>query len=263
MSQDKDQDAALTSRQAALLRLVGEQGFGTVEGLARRFGVSAQTVRRDIIALTERGLLQRFHGGAGPANAVRLGHAEKTERHRDAKAWIGAAVAAEVPAGVALFLDVGTTAEAVAAALSTHPQLRIFTNNMQAALRLAGAEGPQVRVLGGVLRGADGSLVGGEAVLALGGLSLDFAIIGCSGFDAAGAPTDFDPEKIALKRAAIAAARQAVLVADASKFGHAALERIAPAKAFAMLVTDAAPAGSLAEAFRMAGIAIRVAGPSS
>ncbi len=252
-------DAGLAPRQAALLQLVGEQGFGTVEGLARHFGVSTQTVRRDIIALTARGLLQRFHGGAGPADAVRLGHAEKSGRHREAKMRIGVATAAEIAKGSAVFLDVGTTAEAVAAALATRTDLRIFTNNMQAALRLTGPEAPPVRVLGGVLRGADGSLVGGEAVLALSGLNLDVAVIACSGFDATGAPSDFDPEKIALKRAAVMTARRSVLVVDASKFTRTALERIAPTRAFAMLVTDAAPAGPLARALHAAGVSLRVA----
>jgi DeoR family glycerol-3-phosphate regulon repressor len=259
MNGDHRTDDRLAPRQAALLRLVGEQGFGTVEGLARRFGVSTQTIRRDIIALTARGLLQRFHGGAGPAGAVRLGHAEKAERHRDAKQRIGAAVAAEIGAGAAVFLDVGTTAEAVASALAGRGDLRVFTNNMQAALRLAGPEDPPVRVLGGTLRGADGSLVGGEAVLALTGLSLDVAVIACSGFDAAGAPSDFDVEKIAMKRAAIAAARRVLLVADASKFGRVALERIAPPRAFAALVSDARPEGELAAALRAEGVALLLA----
>lgn len=258
MSDTEADGRLLLPRQAELLRLVGEQGFGTVDGLARRFGVSTQTIRRDIIALTGRGLLQRFHGGAGPVDTVRLGHAEKAERHPGAKARIGRAVAAEIPDGAAVFLDVGTTAEAVAAALAARPTLRVFTNNMQAALRLAGAEGPQVRVLGGLLRGADGSLVGGEAVLALGGFAFDVAVIACSGFDTAGAPTDFDPEKIALKRAAIAVARRAVLAADASKFGRTALERIAPARSFGALVTDQLPPAALAERLREAGVAVRV-----
>jgi DeoR/GlpR family transcriptional regulator of sugar metabolism len=196
MPSEPASDPPLAPRQAALLRLVGEQGFGTVEGLARRFGVSTQTVRRDIIALTARGLLQRFHGGAGPAGAVRLGHAEKSERQRTAKASIGAAAAARIPQGASLFLGVGTTAEASAVALATRSDLRVFTNNMQAALRLAEPDGPMVRVLGGTLWGADGSLVGGEAVRALSGLALDIAVIACSGFDATGAPCDFDPEKI-------------------------------------------------------------------
>jgi DeoR family glycerol-3-phosphate regulon repressor len=240
-------------RQATLLRLVGEQGFGTVEELARHFGVSTQTIRRDIITLTGRGLLQRFHGGAGPAGAVRLGHAEKLVRQRAAKDGIGAAAAAHIPSGASLFLDVGTTAEAVAAAIRGRGDLRIFTNNLQAALLLAVPGAPAVRVLGGNLHGADGSLVGGEAVRALGGLSLDIALIACSGFDRLWAPCDFDAEKIALKRTALGVARQAMLITDSSKFARGAQERIAPLHDFASVITDAAPPAALSEALRKAG----------
>jgi DeoR family glycerol-3-phosphate regulon repressor len=246
----------LAPRQDALLRLVGERGFGTVENLARHFGVSTQTIRRDIIALTAMGLLQRFHGGAGPAGAVRLGHAEKLGRQPDAKARIGTTVVREVPLGASVFLDVGTTIEAIAAALAERRDLRVFTNNMVAALRLAGADGPQVRILGGVLRGSDGSLVGGETVRELGGIAPDIALIACSGFDARGAPTDFDGEKIAVKRAAIAAARRSLLVADSTKFSRHALERIAPIDAFAALVTDTPPDGALLARLRQADVPV-------
>jgi DeoR family glycerol-3-phosphate regulon repressor len=256
MMADAAEPQPLAPRQATLLRLVGEQGFGTVDDLARHFGVSTQTIRRDIIALTARGLLQRFHGGAGPAGAVRLGHAEKLVRQSAAKARIGATAAAHIPAGASVFLDVGTSAEAVAAAIRWRGDLRVFTNNLQAALLLAEPGAPAVRVLGGALHGADGSLVGGEAVRALGGLSLDFAVIACSGFDAVVAPCDFDVEKIALKRTALAVARQAVLLADASKFGRGAQERIAPLHAFAALVTDAAPPAAITEALRNARVAL-------
>ncbi len=244
----------LSPRKAALLRLVGAQGFGTVEGLARHFGVSTQTIRRDIIALTARGLLQRFHGGAGPAGAVRLGHAEKLVRQPDAKARIAALVAREIPMGATLFLDVGTTVEAVAGALAVRRDVRIFTTSMVAALRLARPDGPEVRVLGGTLRGSDGSLVGGETVRALAGIALDVAVIACSGFDAHGSPSDFDGEKIAVKRAAMAAAARSFLVADSTKFGRAALERIAPLARFAALVTDARPDGDLLRRLRETGI---------
>jgi DeoR family glycerol-3-phosphate regulon repressor len=246
----------LSPRKAALLRLVGEQGFGTVEGLARQFGVSTQTIRRDIIALTERGLLQRFHGGAGPAGAVRLAHAGKRDRQRDAKARIAALAAREIPLGAAVFLDVGTTVEALAAALAARRDLKVFTTNMLAALRLAGPDGPEVRVLGGTVRGTDGSLVGGETVRALAGLALDVAVIACSGFDAHGAPTDFDGEKIGVKRAAIAGAARALLVADATKFGRAALERIAPLARFAALITDRPPEGPFLSRLQGAGVRI-------
>jgi DeoR family glycerol-3-phosphate regulon repressor len=256
---DPGQDAIPNDRQQAILRQVAEQGFATIEALARQFGVSAQTVRRDIIELSAAGLLQRFHGGAGPPGAVRLGHAEKTLRAPAAKARIGAAFAAMLPERQALFLDVGTTVEAAAAALARRGGDTVFTNSIVAALAFGKAPSDAVHVLPGTLRGADGSLVGGETVRALAALALDVAVIACSGFDAAGAPMDFDPEKVAVKRAAMAAARSAILLCHGEKFARSALHRIAPAQAFGTLICDVEPPDALARALAAAGVAVRVA----
>ncbi|MGK7866909.1 DeoR/GlpR family DNA-binding transcription regulator [Falsiroseomonas sp. E2-1-a20] len=253
-----EQDATPNPRQQAILRQVAEQGFATIEALARRFGISAQTARRDIIQLSQAGLLQRFHGGAGPVGAVRLGYAEKRERQPAAKARIGAALVALLPPRQALFLDVGTTVEAAAVALAGRSGDRIFTNSMVAALAFARAEHPAVHVLPGRLGGGDGSLLGGETAAAVANLALDVAVIACSGFDAAGAPMDFDPEKVAIKRAAMAAARRTVLLCHAEKFGRSALIRVAPARAVWTLLCDEAPPEKLRQAFLDAGVVLRV-----
>ncbi|MGJ3262701.1 MAG: DeoR/GlpR family DNA-binding transcription regulator [Salinarimonas sp.] len=239
-----------TGRQREILAVVEARGFATIEDLARQFDVSAQTIRRDIIRLDERGLLQRFHGGAGLAELRRRpDYAEKQTIHLAAKEHIGVRAAAAVPRGAAVFVDVGTTAEAAARALATRVDVRVFTNSLAVAAILGAAEGPEVRVLGGQLRGPDGSLVGAEALEALARLRLDTALIGCSGFDDDGAPMDFDPDKVALKRLAVARARESFVLADATKSAREALMRIAPADAFVALVTDRAPDGALAEAF--------------
>jgi len=259
MTLDAGQDTVPNDRQQAILRQVADQGFATIEALARQFGVSAQTVRRDIIELSAAGLLQRFHGGAGPAGAVRLGHAEKTLRAPAAKARIGAALCALLPERRTLFLDVGTTVEAAALALARRGGDTVFTNSIVAALAFGRTESDAVHVLPGTLRGADGSLVGGETVRALSALSLDVAVIACSGFDASGAPMDFDPEKVAVKRAAIAASRTAVLLCHGEKFGRSAIHRIAPARCFGTLICDVEPPAALAEALIKAGVLIRQA----
>ncbi len=259
MPQAPGQDAVPNERQQAILRQVAEQGFATIEALARQFRVSAQTVRRDIIELSAAGLLQRFHGGAGPAGAVRLGHAGKTLRAPAAKARIGNALCEMLPPRRTLFLDVGTTVEAAALALARRGGDTVFTNSIVAALAFGGTASDSVHVLPGTLRGADGSLVGGETVRALAALSLDVAVIACSGFDAAGAPMDFDPEKVAVKRAAMAASGMAVLLCHGEKFGRSAIHRIAPMRDFRTLVCDAEPPPGLAAALHAAGVALRLA----
>ncbi|MGQ9368393.1 DeoR/GlpR family DNA-binding transcription regulator [Azospirillum sp. ST 5-10] len=263
MSEDPASDAAsvlgaLTPRQRSILEIVTAQGFATVDALARRFDVSAQSIRRDIIRLDEVRLLQRFHGGAGVREtaAVRLGYAQKQRAASDAKERIGRAAAALVPDGGSVFLDVGTTAEAVARALRGRAGLRVFTCSLPAAMLLAGDPGVEVFVTGGLVRGADGSLVGDHAVQAVARFRVDVAVLGFSGFDEDGALMDFDMQKVAVKQAILAAARRGVAVGDAAKFSRTAVVRLAPPSAFSAIVSDGAPPAPLRERLEAAGVAL-------
>ena len=235
-------DTPLTERQAVILDRVAQTGFVRIEALAAEFGVSAQTVRRDIIALSDTGRLQRFHGGAGPADgteAARLDHRAKRDIARPEKRLVAQRAAAEVPDGATLFLDVGTTIEACADALARRPGFCIFTNSMRAAMAFDPGE-HAVHVLGGRLSGRDGSLTGEEMIVRLREVQLDYALIACSGIDDGGRVMDFDLSKIAVKRAAMAASRVAYLLATQSKFGRAALATIAPIERFHRVFTERA-----------------------
>ncbi|MGK7865376.1 hypothetical protein [Falsiroseomonas sp. E2-1-a4] len=100
--------------------------------------------------------------------------------------------------------------------------------------------------------------MGGETVAAVANLALDIAVIACSRFDATGAPMDFDPEKVAIKRAAMAAARRTVLICHAEKFGRSALVRVAPPQALWTLLCDETPPENLRQALVDAGVVLRV-----
>lgn len=245
----------LNDRQEKILDLVQRHGFVTVETLAGRFGVTTQTIRRDIIRMESLGLLLRFHGGASLPNATaRRGYAEKRTLAIGAKAHIARAVADLIPDGASVFLDVGTTVEAVAEALRDKTGLRVFTNNLRAAGILAGQPGVELFVAGGFVRGADGSLVGECVGRALADLRPDFAIIGYSGFDDDAALMDFDMQKVAVKQMMIARARAALAVGDSGKFLRGATVRIAAAAAFHGLVSDAPPPDELAALLDAAGV---------
>ena len=247
-------DPPLSERQEEILRRVEVRGFVTVDALAEAFGVSAQTVRRDIIALDAAGLLQRFHGGAGPGNAsrapgdpshdgdeaFRLAHGRKRMLEVESKRIIAAKAAEMVPDGAALFLDVGTTVEAAAAALNARSGLQVFTNSMRAALRLDPSR-HAVRVLGGRVSGTDGSLAGEEAVEMIARLDLDWAILACSAVSEGPLgprAMDFDLGKIAVKRAAMAAAHRTALLVARAKFDRRGRVEIAPLSAFDRVCTE-------------------------
>ncbi len=247
----------LSERQQDLLRIVKAQGFATVEALSRHFNVSTQTIRRDIIRLDEARLLQRFHGGAGMLEStVRLGYEQKLALQADAKERIGLLAAELVPDGAAIYLDVGTTVEAVARALAFRSDLRVFTNSLQAAAIMARGGKAEIFVTGGFVRGRDGSLVGESATATMRGLRLDIAILGFSGFDADGSLMDFDLQKVAVKQAVLTNARMVVAVGDSSKFGRQAIVQIASTTAFHAVVTDRAPPQALAERLAAAGVRV-------
>lgn len=260
--------SAASARHDRILAAVAARGFATIEALAQQLGVSAQTVRRDVIALDGAGRLQRFHGGAGMpeaagGGAVRLSWQTRQRVATDGKQAIGLTAAALTGAGSTVFIDVGTTAEAVARALADGPGCAVVTNSLRAAALIAGREAFALHVAGGTVRGSDGSLVGATTLAGIAEFRFDLAVIGCSGFDRDGAPMDFDLDKIAVKRAAMVRAAASVVVADAGKHARVALARIAPAEQFSHLVTDAPPPPPLAAAFAAAGLPVLLAGPAA
>lgn len=244
----------LTVRQKEILAVVQELGFTTIETLAARFGVSAQTIRREIIRLQDGNFLQRFHGGAGLASGgIRSAYAQKLTVSPLGKQRIGQAVASVIPAGACVFLDVGTTVEAAARALLGKAGLRVVTASVSVANIFCQGGVFDVVVTGGVTRGANGSLVGQQAISSIAAFRFDYAILGIGGFDDDGAPMDFDLEKIAVRQAAMARARKAAVLADHSKFDQIGTARIADPGMIDLFVIDAAPPEQLQEAWQRAG----------
>lgn len=233
-----DQDT-LSGRQTAILAEICDKGFVTLEALAETFGVSMQTVRRDVIAMQGAGLIERFHGGAGikaPGPDGRIDHLSKRLVARDEKYAIAVRAAALIPEGALVYLDVGTTIEAAAAQLAQKDAMSIVTNSLRAALLFEPSR-HDVTLLPGRIAGIDGSLTGPDTVSTLARLRPDFALIGCSGVEPAGAVMDFDAGKIAIKRMALEVAGQTFLLATADKFGRSARAEIASLDRFDQVIS--------------------------
>lgn len=230
---------ALSFRQSEILDIARAEARVSVEDLAARFGVTQQTIRRDLGDLAEAGKLARVHGGAVlRAGVANIGYGERRRMNADAKAAIARACAALIPANSSLFLNIGTTTEAVARALLGHANLMVVTNNLNVANILAESDSCDVIVAGGVLRRSDGGLVGDLTTQAIAAFKVDIAVIGTSAIDAEGDLLDFDPQEVRVSRAIIAQARRVFLVADAAKFGRAAPVRIASLGDLDALITD-------------------------
>lgn len=230
---------ALSFRQGEILDIARADGRVGVEDLAERFGVTLQTIRRDLTDLALAGKLDRVHGGAVlRAGVANIGYEDRRLMNAEAKAAIARACAAMIPENSSIFLNIGTTTEAVARALLWHRNLTVVTNNMNVANILAESESCDVIVAGGVLRRADGGLVGDLTTEAIGHFKVDFAVIGTSALDLEGDLLDFDPQEVRVSRAILRQAQVSILVADASKLTRRAPVRIASLSEIDRICTD-------------------------
>src|SRR5262245_45159976 len=155
----------LTGRQAEILDLAKSNGRVLVEELAARFAVTPQTIRKDLNDLCEAKVLTRVHGGATfPSGTENRKYEARRQIAAQAKPEIGLSAAAMIPNNSSLFINIGTTTEAVGEALLDHHELMVITNNINVANRLRILPTIEVVIAGGVVRGSDGGIVGEAAV---------------------------------------------------------------------------------------------------
>ncbi len=237
------------------------QGRVAATRMADVLGVTVQTVRRDLRHLCASGMLERTHGGAVlPLGARNIGYEDRRSVNREAKLAIARKAAGLIPDGASVFLNIGTTTEAVARALWGHTDLMVVTNNLNVANILADVRGCEVIVAGGRLRRADGGLVGDLAAIAIERFEVDIAVLGASAISPQGYLLDFDPEEVRVSQAILRAARRAMVVADASKLSRKAPVRIAQLTDVADFVTDRMPSEALAGLLMDGGTRVHLAG---
>lgn len=235
-----------STRRTAILTDLRNTGRVSTDALARLHRVTVQTIRRDLAEMEAASLLTRTHGGAVPRSTVaNIGYADRQILNADAKRQIALAAAKLIPDRASIYLDIGTSAEAVAEALLQHDGLMVITNNLRAATTLADNPSAEVIVAGGVLRRSDAGLVGEQTVSFLRQFKPDFAILSASALDTEGDFLDFDFREVQVSRTARAQARRSILVADASKFQRQAPVKIGSLSKIDSFVTDAPPPARL------------------
>jgi DeoR family glycerol-3-phosphate regulon repressor len=236
----------VAQRQAEIVEMAKGQGRVGVDALVAHFGVTAQTIRKDLNDLCENGLLKRVHGGAVfPSGVQNMQYEARRQIAADEKDAIGAAAARLIPNNASLFINIGTTTEAVSQALLEHTGLMVITNNINVANRMRVYPNFEVVIAGGIVRGSDGGVVGEAAVDFIKQFKVDFAVIGTSAIDEDGALLDFDYREVKVAQAIIANARHVILVSDSTKFDRTAPVRIAHLSQVDSFITDRCPLESI------------------
>ncbi|MEU3510244.1 DeoR/GlpR family DNA-binding transcription regulator [Streptomyces longwoodensis] len=249
-------------RHQLIANAVNQAGMISTKELIQHLGVSAETVRRDLTMMEERGLLTRVRGGAAAAGTLRgfapeeAPYAERSSGGQTAKRVVAEIAAALLKPGMTIVIDVGTTAVHLAAAVPQDFQGLVATPSLLVAGELSSRPNMEVLVAGGRVRGGDQVCGGVQTVEFFASLNADISFIGSGGVDARAGVTDFYREEIAVKRQMMRHSQRQYILCDASKFGLIAPHQVCSLDEPTGLITDVAPDGELATALGSKGIEI-------
>lgn len=214
-----------TRRHDLIQQAVQEQGGVSVGALAEMFGVSMQTIRRDLDILCDGENLHRSHGRIELAEGRRnTPFDQRAGTNLLGKRAIASGAAALIPDGATLFISIGSTALSVARALHRRKELTVVTNNLSVAMALSEEISNRIIVPGGEIRLPDRDFVGEEVVEFFARYRADYAIFGAAGIGAEGELLEFHQAEVRATYRMWRNARTSILVIDRSKFG-----RLAPA----------------------------------
>ena len=246
------------TRQQQILEKLESEGSVTVNNLSQDFDVSPITIRRDLDFLSQKGHLDRTHGGARLKKELRdeALFSEKGSQHVDEKALIGKAAAEMINPGDTIFLNSGsTTLEVIKHLKDKH--VRIITNN---AAALTVERDPQIElfILGGEYREASQSLVGDMTLLSLSQVYSSTTILGVNGISMEGLTSSVQHET-SVNRLMIERSHGSIIVlADSSKLGVVSNFLTSPIENVTTLITDKNADPEIIEKFKNINIDINI-----
>ncbi|WP_424933382.1 DeoR/GlpR family DNA-binding transcription regulator [Amaricoccus macauensis] len=246
-------------RRNSIAALIDRDGASSVDALSLRFGVSPETIRRDLARLADEGAVRKVHGGARPATRL---HSEASFQERmaedtDAKRQIAARLVEELRSGDTLFIDTGSTTLVASATLVEVPGLTIITNSLGIAETLGGRPGAgRVYLLGGAFAPGNRQTVGPLVMEQIGSFQADHAILTVAALDTEAA-MDSDPDEAAVARAMIRSSSNVIVLATPTKLRRRAAYRVCDLADIDTLICGVEPAPDIAGALARAGVLVK------
>jgi DeoR family glycerol-3-phosphate regulon repressor len=248
-------------RRERILRDLKLHAAIRVSHLAKSLGVTTETIRRDLDALGESGIINRTYGGAALPPGQREPAVHEREQIRiDERSRIGACAADLITSGSVIMVDAGSTTLHFARQLASQARnLTAITNCLGIATTLGVNASIRVVMCPGDYIDQEGGVFGAHTADFVRRFNADCAVIGASGLGPQG-PSEARPEAVGVKQAMLSMGRRRILLVDSSKFDASHLERVGPLNGLTDVVTDRSPRGDLADALRKARVKVHVAG---
>jgi len=233
---------AIERKNEILAKLRAEQRV-LVSELSAHYGVTEETIRRDLDKLEKEGFATKTYGGAiwGNSTKADLSYTIRNKTNVDAKRAIAAEAAAIIEDGDHIMLDDSSTSLYIAKQIKEKKQITVITNSIEIIMELAPVEGWTIMSTGGTLKPDSLALVGYQAQQTLRNYHVDKAFISCKGIDRENGITDSSENHSLNKQAMLHAARQSYLCLDSSKFDKTSFVKIADFSALSAIVTNRQP----------------------
>lgn len=242
-------------RRTRIIDLLENAGVVHVSDLTTAFGVSAETIRRDLEALENEGHLCRIHGGAIPIRnrGEEPAYSKRIVTHFAEKQAIAREAVKLVSDGDVIQIDIGTTTLEFAKMLVGKYRITVVTNSLTIAGTLAVDNKITVIITGGVVRVGDMSVSGSISNENMRNFNTDKLFLGVGGLTPKKGITDYHLAETDFRKVAIGNTQSVIALADSSKFGVIAMNRVCDAKRIDTLITDSGTAPSVLEEFRTMG----------
>jgi DeoR family transcriptional regulator, fructose operon transcriptional repressor len=248
-------------RQAHVMAELARLGRVAVSLLAADLEVSTESIRKDLAALEEQGLLRRVHGGAIPVRELTFEpQVEHRTEYTAEKHAIARAALTHLTRTTSVLIDAGSTTAVLAAVLPSDHAGLVCTNSLPIGLSLAARGVRNVRMLGGAVRRPTLAGVGRTTLDALDAVNVDVAFLGTNGISRRRGLTTPDEEEALVKNRMLATARRRLLLADSSKFGLESLCWHAGLGDIDLLITDPGVADDDVAFLEAAGVQVEIAG---
>jgi DeoR/GlpR family transcriptional regulator of sugar metabolism len=256
-------------RHKEIIALVQDGGVVEVAALATRFETSPITIRRDLIELQERGLLERTRGGAvcgdfiadGWARYESISYSERERENQREKRAVAELAAQLVSDGDCILVNGGTTSRQLAEALRAHQNLHVVTNGLTVAMEFARSQNAAVYLLPGMVDFKKMASVGNPDAGALAGISVRAAFLGVHGISPESGIGMLSPDEAAMNRAFVEVAQSVNVMVDSTKFHAPALFRVCGLNRVTRVITDSKMGGEVRQRLESMGVEVLVAIP--
>lgn len=243
-------------RRNLIIEKLQEEKRVVVSELSQLFGVSEETIRRDLDKLDRDGLAVKSYGGAVLSEnlASDMPFNIRKKKNVKGKQKIAEIISKLIEDGDHIILDASTTAVFVANAIKQKQNLTVITNSIEVVIELSEVSDWNIISTGGNLKEGYLALTGPRTMEGLGSYNVEKAILSCKGLDMEKGMTDSNEEFALAKQVMLKSAKKRIAAVDSSKFDVVAFSKIAEIAQFNVIVTDRKPEEKWLDLFRGLGV---------